>query len=179
MGGSSSSKQTTNVTNVREDNIFSNSGVSGDVLNVGKAGGNVTVNKTTTDYGAVGAALDFAAENSRTLSDTAQAALEGNQRVAENAFDEAFGFGRAALDSNTDTVKTALNANRDVIMDAFSSMEWRDQQQRQTVERMLESVDSANTSDSAETMQSAFKYSALAVAVVGGSYFLSNWLGRG
>ncbi|WP_101675634.1 hypothetical protein [Alloalcanivorax mobilis] len=154
MASSSSSKQSTSVTNVREDNIFSNSGVSGDVLNIGKAGGDVTVN--TTDHGAVAAAL------------------EANQGIASTAFEQAFGFGNAALDANTDTVETALNANRDVISDAFSSMEWRDQQQSQQISRAFDFAQSAATSDSAETMQSAFKYTALAVAAAAGAYLISR-----
>ena len=152
--GDSSADQTTNVTNVRKDNVFNNSGVSGDVVNVGEAGGNVSV--TATDYGAVSAALD------------------ANRQVSGQAFEKAFGFGTTALQTVSDSVKEGFTANSDVVSDFLDSFDWQQQQQRQGIERALASVDSAKTNDGAETMQSAFKWSAIAVAVGAGSYFLSR-----
>lgn len=152
--GDSSADQTTNVTNVRKDNIFSNSGVSGDVVNVGEAGGSVSV--TATDHGAISAALD------------------ANRQVSGQAFEKAFGFGTTALTAASDSIKEGFTANKDVINSFLDSFDWQQQQTRQGIERALSSVDSANTNDGAETMQSAFKWSAIAVAVGAGSYFLSR-----
>ena len=152
--GDSSADQTTNVTNVRKDNIFSNSGVSGDVVNVGEAGGSVSV--TATDHGAVSAALD------------------ANRQVSGQAFEKAFGFGTTALQTVSDSVKEGFTANSDVVSDFLDSFDWQQQQQRQGIERALASVDSAKTNDGAETMQAAFKYSAPAVGIAVGGYMLSR-----
>ena len=152
MQSNTSADTESNVTNIRKDNIFSNSGVSGDVFNIGEAGGNVTL----TDNGAV------------------SAALEANQKVSGDAFEKAFGFGTTALTAASDSIKEGFTANKDVINSFLDSFDWQQQQTRQGIERALSSVDSANTNDGAETMQSAFKWSAIAVAVGAGSYFLSR-----
>ena len=116
------------------------------------SGGNVTL----TDNGAV------------------SAALEANQKVSGDAFEKAFGFGTAALTTASDSIKEGFTANKDVINSFLDSFDWQQQQQRQGIERALASVDSAKTNDGAETMQSAFQWTAIAVAVGASSYFLSR-----
>jgi hypothetical protein len=152
MQSKTSADTESNITNIRKDNIFSNSGVSGDVFNIGEAGGDVTL----TDGGAV------------------SAALEANQQVSATAFEKAFGFGTGALQTVSDSVKEGFTANKDVVSDFLDSFDWQQQQQRQGIERALASVDSAKTNDGAETMQSAFQWTAIAVAVGAGSYFFSR-----
>jgi len=154
--GDSSADQTTNVTNIRKDNIFSNSGVSGDVLNVGNAGGDVVVTQERTDYGAISDAFD------------------ANQEVSRMAFEEAFSFGGTALDKVGETTKNALDANWRVTKDFLSSFDWQQQQTSNQVTRALDGMKSAITNDGAETMQAAFKWTAIAVGVAAGGYALSR-----
>ena len=152
--GRSSADQTTNVTNVRKDNIFSNSGVSGDVINIGEAGGDVTL--STTDYGAV------------------EGALEANQAVSQAAFENAFSFGSTALDQVGETARGALDANAGVTKDFLSSFDWQQQQTSNQISRAIDGMQSAITNDGAETMQAAFKWTAIAVGVAAAGYAMSR-----
>lgn len=154
MQSNTSADTESNVTNIRKDNIFSNSGVSGDVVNIGEAGGNVTI--SSTDHGAVAAAM------------------EANQEVSRAAFEEAFGFGGAALDTVGDTTAKALDTNRAVTSDFLGSFEWQQQQTTQQIGRALDGMQSAITNDGAETMQSAFKWTAVAVGIGASAYFVSR-----
>lgn len=154
--GDSSADQTTQVTNIRKDNIFSSSGVSGDVLNLGNAGGDVVVTQQRTDYEAI--------------SD----AFEANQNVSALAFEEAFKFGGTALDKVGESAQNAMDANWKVTKDFLSSFDWQQQQTSNQVTRALDGMKSAITNDGAETMQAAFKWTAIAVGVAAAGYAMSR-----
>lgn len=152
--GSSSSEQSTTVTNVREDNIFSNSGVDGDVLNIGKAGGAITIER-----------LD---------GEVAEAALDSNRQVAQDAMQQALGFGGDALAILGDNLTEAVGAQGDIVSKAVNALEWKDQLQNQETQRLLQSIDSANTDDGAETVMASVKWLALAAIGVAAAYGLTR-----
>lgn len=152
--GSSSSRQSTSVKNVREDNIFNSSGVEGDVLNIGKAGGDITVQR-----------LD---------AGLAESALEGNRALAQQSIQSALGFGSDALAILGDNLTNAVGAQGDIVKDALSSLEWKDQLQNQETQRLLASIDSAKTDDGAETVMASVKWLALAAIGVAAAYGLTK-----
>lgn len=156
--GSSSSSQQSTVNNIREDYIFNSSGVGGDVLNIGQAGGNITVER-----------LD---------EDTVNAALNHGRELSQNAIQESLGFGSDALAILGDNLTMAVGSQGDIVRNALEEttglMEWNAQQNRQAIERALSSVDSARSDDSAETMQSLFKWGAVAVGAAALAYSLKG-----
>ncbi len=152
--GSSSSEQNTSVTNVREDNIWNNSGASGNVLNIGEAGGDVTFQT-----------LD---------GELAEAALESNRQVAQTSVQQALGFGSDALAILGDNLTEAVGSQGDIVSKAVNALEWKDQLQNQETQRLIQSIDNANTDDGAQTVMESVKWLALGVIGVAAAYGLTK-----
>jgi len=152
--GVSSSSQSTETTNIREDTVFTNSGVEGDVFNIGEAGGNVTIER-----------LD---------ADVAEKALESNRQVSQESVQQALGFGSDALAILGDNLTEAVGSQVDVVSKALNSLEWKDQLQNQETQRLLSSIDSANTDDGAETVMASVKWLALAAIGIAAAYGLTR-----
>ena len=141
MGGSSSSKQTTNVTNIREDYIFNNAG-GGPAANVGSADTvSNDINVTTADP--------------QVLRD----ALAANQAVASDAFAQAFGFGNDALGQVGDTIREAVTQSLDSVE---NQQYWSGQAITQAL-GTVKSIGTGGASDTADTL----KWVAFAVAGLG------------
>ncbi len=149
MVSSSSSSQSTSVTNVREDYIFNNAG-SGPSANVGKAGGDVNINMESLD--------------AKVASD----ALEAMRQQSSDAFAQAFGFGSDAVATVGDTTQAALTANSDALRQAIDSIENQQYWSGQAIEKALGTVKSIGTggaSDAADTMKMLPIAAAVMVAV--------------
>lgn len=141
---SSSSTKKTETTNIREDFVFSNTG-EGDPINTGKDN---TVTITGTD------------------GETAVAALEEGRKFGEKAFAEAFGFGQEALDFTSDSFDRSATLAGDAISEAFDGIENIVRNSARSVDRSLQVAQSSQTDDSAETLQSLFKWGALGVGAI-------------
>lgn len=94
------------------------------------------------------------------VSDTARDAIDVNSATTLSALEMGYAFGN-----------DSLGYYNDIVSDAINAVEWQSQQSTQQIERSLASVDSATTSDSAETLQTVGKWIAGAIAVVGFAAF--------
>lgn len=139
----SNSRRTNITTNKQEANTVTNTG-DGLIYNLSKVDGPVSFTRVGTD------------------GDTAIAALEQGRKVQESAFD----FGGDALRTVGDTFTEAARLNRDVIKDFGGNLEQIVRQTSQQVDRSLKVAQSSLTDDSAETLQSLFKYSAIAAGLI-------------
>lgn len=141
MGGSSSSRQTTNTTNIREDYIFNNAG-GGTSANVGQADTvSNEINVTTAD------------------PEVMRDALAANASVAADAFTKAFGFGNDAIAQVGDTVREALTQATDSIE---NQQYWAGQAINQSL-GAVKSIGTGGASDNAEVM----KWAVVAAGVIG------------
>lgn len=141
MGGSSSSRQQTSVTNVREDYIFNN-GAGSVAANVGQADTvSNQINVTTAD------------------PEVLRDALAANAAVSSDAFAQAFGFGNDAIAQVGDTVREALTQATDSIE---NQQYWAGQAINQSL-GMVNSIGTGGASDNAEVL----KWAVIAAAVVG------------
>lgn len=141
MGGSSSSSQATNTTNIREDYIFNNAG-GGTSANVGQA-----------DY--VSNEINVTTADPEVMRD----ALAANATVASDAFAQAFGFGNDAIAQVGDTVREALTQATDSIE---NQQYWTGQAINQSL-GTVKSIGTGGASDNADVL----KWAVIAAAVVG------------
>lgn len=169
MGGSRSSRQNT-TNNTQKSTVFTNTG-GGTSYNLSESSGN---------------SIHIESLDAR----TAQDAIDGNRRAIEAGFDygeavagDAFSYGdnvnkRAFdfLESNSGDLialaqsgtEDALQSNLDVIRESFGSIKQISRNAADQVDRSLKVASSSMQSDSAETLQAMFKYSAIAAAVIAG-----------
>lgn len=154
---SSSSKNQSSVTNIREDYIFNNAG-GGTSANVGQA--DSVVNTITT-------------ADPEVMRD----ALAAISATSQDAFSQAFGFGGTALDSMADTASNALTSNSDVMAQALDGLEnqafWSGQAIEQSL-GTLKSIGTGGTSDAADAIAAGMKFIPLAAAVAVGLYAWSR-----
>ena len=94
MGGSSSSKSSSNTTNVSGQNA-----ISGDNLGTAISGvNNSTISVTATDYGAIDKSYEFAGQALDETMGFAGQALDNTMDFAGQALGESMGFAENALD---------------------------------------------------------------------------------
>lgn len=181
-GGGKKTSISTAVTNTNNQNTgFSD--VAGSAIAL--QGDNNYIKMESLDADLAYSAINSARDASEAASDTVSAVADAAFRYGASAANSATGVASEALALGRDSVlasvnvsadalamgyefgRDALGSYTDVVRESLNNVEWNNQLNAQQVERALASVDSANTSDSAETLQSVGKWLAIAIAVVG------------
>lgn len=163
MGGrSSSSNQTSNVTNTTTTNTNSTVGVSGD-QNAGIVSGvnNSTISMVSTDHGAVKAGADLASkalDNNRLVMDDAMSSLsrgfgdmtKSNERVTADALAKNEEVTKAALKHGENSQKSAFAFGEKISSKALDSLRANNEDSLRAVSQMA--ANSSQTARSALAM---------------------------